>query len=359
MEIFKDLSVSKSARLIDNLSLEDNIQKFLISKLAETNFNKTVDIFMALKDSRYGVTVLGGVFEGSSANSTLNSLDKPLKKKILEEIKKRDKQYHDNILATSQQVKAWGTGDTFQGQKVWTTDIPKASRNKVRSTISDSEKAVEVMQHQYLITNAKSNELIQTFGAGPCVIVTLYDKNSKTGLMTHLDATTPVDISFDRMISEFAFRGLNPQNLEARIIGGQEGSSEKLVYEIEKRLGTEKIKVVERDYLNNIAGSDCVTMNLNTGEVFDYDETIHSTKSEELDALVKKITTYPRNVVYRHKGSLKSVGVIEHQDNYDPNSSKFDSSLDGGLLIEPFNRGRFLDLDRKNWEEDIKQEKEN
>lgn len=70
----------------------------------------------------------------------------------------------------------------------------ESSKSKERPIMQERDDAVRVLQHEAGITRAdRPSRYLSTFRAGPCVIVTFYDAQTKTGALTHLDGSTTYD----------------------------------------------------------------------------------------------------------------------------------------------------------------------
>ncbi|MBI5211475.1 MAG: hypothetical protein HY927_15995 [Elusimicrobia bacterium] len=87
-----------------------------------------------------------------------------------------------------------------------------------------STDVVDVMQNQAGITRDQAGleRYVQTFGAGPCIIVTVYERPSRTAALAHIQPGTSIGPSIDAMISRMGPAGAG---VEARIIGGGEGAA--------------------------------------------------------------------------------------------------------------------------------------
>lgn len=119
---------------------------------------------------------------------------------------------------------------------------------------------------------------IQTFGVGPCVVITLYDKSTKTGMVAHFNGDTEMgyeDIkqSVRTILEKLGRAGVNMETLEARVIGGVTCRSETLLNMIFSTLNSENIKVIEKDILGCKARD--VMLDVGSGDVYGYSETIH------------------------------------------------------------------------------------
>ena len=119
---------------------------------------------------------------------------------------------------------------------------------------------------------------MQTFGIGPCVAVTIYDKKQKMGFLAHIDTPDKAK-SLNGVLNRLSSQGFNLENCEARIIGGQTGSSTETIKTIQKCLENTPATIAEMDVLGNKVRS--IQLNLDTGEVTDYKETIHTRKDTE------------------------------------------------------------------------------
>ena len=166
-------------------------------------------------------------------------------------------------------------GDPVKGRQIIGSNGKLQSTNLKRKYSVDSEKSIEVMQGEYsIIEYSKNTPSMQTFGIGPCVAVTIYDKQRKKGFLAHIDTLSKAQ-SLDSILSMLIkYRDFDTDNCEARIIGGKTGCSTETVKEIQKQLNTKNFNIVEMDVLGNSSRS--IQLDLNTGEVTDYNETIHT-----------------------------------------------------------------------------------
>lgn len=86
---------------------------------------------------------------------------------------------------------------------------------------------------------------LQSDGAGPCVILTLYEARTRSASMAHLDAGTGVRESVERMLARMG----SPAGaaVEARLIGGMEGLSGDVLAKAVLKLEKLGIPIVEVD----------------------------------------------------------------------------------------------------------------
>ncbi len=110
-------------------------------------------------------------------------------------------------------------------------------KNFERGTIEDSDNALGVLQRGYAIRKYDKDSNIKglkTFGAGPCIIVAIYDRKNKVGYLAHVDAGANIRRSIYEMSYHFKKAGgeLTRSNedkpedhqLEVTLIGGNNGS---------------------------------------------------------------------------------------------------------------------------------------
>lgn len=150
--------------------------------------------------------------------------------------------------------------------------IAKIAQGQARlmETMTDRDDAVEVLQKEAGITKAdRPHRFLKTFGAGPCVILALYDKESKTGSLVHLDGTTDVKRAVSMTLARMNASGASPKGIEASLVGGQRHQSEDLIINITNELEKEQISVKGRGILtSDPSDSKAVIMDTATGELY-------------------------------------------------------------------------------------------
>ena len=126
--------------------------------------------------------------------------------------------------------------------------------------------------------NPYAPRYLEAVGAGPCVILSLYDPHSKVGCLVHIDSSLESemrdkvlrmkDTRLDQMLIEaFEPYRRNGAPLELRIAGGRKDGSEETIVairELANRLGN--VVFVESDILVN--NSTAVILDLDTGELY-------------------------------------------------------------------------------------------
>jgi chemotaxis receptor (MCP) glutamine deamidase CheD len=141
-----------------------------------------------------------------------------------------------------------------------------------RESMRDLPGANEVLQGEFGICKfeVSRTQYIQTFGATACVIVTLYDPVTKTGIVAHFDDTKDYMRSIGTMMFYLKKAGVDPKNLQARIIGGQRGLSEPIILRLYEALDLLNIPIVEKDILGRTSRS--IALDVETGSVYNYKE---------------------------------------------------------------------------------------
>lgn len=129
--------------------------------------------------------------------------------------------------------------------------------------------AKTVFQHEYAVTNRQSGmpRYLQTFGADTCFILTIYDLDSKTAALAHIDATTDINLSIRQMLAKMNL-SIQQKKLAARIIGGYQSSSTGEALELIKVLEAHSVEIVEVALKKKAEESDSIIFDSETGEVF-------------------------------------------------------------------------------------------
>ncbi len=161
---------------------------------------------------------------------------------------------------------------------------------QARNTIQDNADIPEIFMDQALIAQADTTLLIQTAGALTCLVITLWDPVTKMGAIAHISAQISIAPSMDKIKREFEIRGVPAGRLQARIVGGLKGWSERMVNELKTFIKRSKIQLVENDTLfdaidlsptglmkknvSKVKMNQAFTLSLQTGELFNHEETI-------------------------------------------------------------------------------------
>lgn len=174
-------------------------------------------------------------------------------------------------------------GDPVAGRQILNKDNKLVQTKKSRKNSNDTKESLEVAQGEYAIVDfSKDKKLMQTYGLGPCVAVTIYDKINKKGFLAHID--TPKKASgLNGIIYQLKNKGFDLENCEVRIIGGQTGSSMDIVKNIQSAIENHNLTLNEMDVLG--CSVRAIQLDLETGEVTDYAETIHTRNDTDITSI--------------------------------------------------------------------------
>lgn len=112
---------------------------------------------------------------------------------------------------------------------------------QTKSVDFKKDEACMVLQHEYTKTTADSTQpVLGTFGAGPCVILALYDSQNKTAVLAHIDALTALS-SLPTL-----FQSLSKEHTVAHLAGG-DSSSKTMCIDIIESLNKYNIKIANAD----------------------------------------------------------------------------------------------------------------
>ena len=119
---------------------------------------------------------------------------------------------------------------------------------------------------------------LETLGAGPCIIVTAYDRSNKTAAMTHLDGLTDERTTLNQL---FGSAG----TVEIRVFGGDLSSINQLV-SIKKILEEAGAVVEEWDILN---AKKSIILDRETGKIFDVKKGRERKGTSKQDAMAMEL----------------------------------------------------------------------
>lgn len=125
------------------------------------------------------------------------------------------------------------------------------------------EESACILQHEYGVTKADAAQpVLGTYGAGPCVILALYDKQAKTAVLTHIDALTNL-YSLNQLFNE-----INPETTVAHLAGG-DSSSQEMCIKIIDMLEDRKINIANADIVREgFKGPASLAIDARTGNIY-------------------------------------------------------------------------------------------
>lgn len=154
--------------------------------------------------------------------------------------------------------------------------------------------AVTVVQHEYAIATFDSRQpVLGTFGAGPCVILALYDKENRRAMLAHIDSLTDLQ-SLSRTIQKFSSK-----NTIAHLLGG-DSSSQFMCIELLEVLRKLNIEIENADLINHFNPSASLAIDSRTGAIYSPIHHSQLSKTNDLDSRLQMagmgITTSPLTI---------------------------------------------------------------
>jgi chemotaxis receptor (MCP) glutamine deamidase CheD len=151
-----------------------------------------------------------------------------------------------------------------------------------RKSVQDNSAGILVFQQEYGVACGKDEEpILETIGAGPCIIVALYDSASQVGGLMHLSSMTVHGPRFEWLRSMIGsmyragYQDNKRDSVQVHIIGGYEGMSDSLYSHIKEGLSMFGFnKIIETDYGDLDAES--VSFDTRTGEIYDLENILPS-----------------------------------------------------------------------------------
>lgn len=182
-------------------------------------------------------------------------------------------------------------------------------RQELSPPVSESQ---VVLQSTYSIAGKETKKrYLETTGAGPCVVATLYDPIKKLGSMVHFDNRSNIPRTIREMIDKM---GGDSSKMQMRIIGGyeEEKSSQGIVEQLRTIARLDNTIIVEEDVLQNSKERESVdvVMDTETGEVFDlpsnHSERFSLTQMDKIKARMEMILEDP----------LTKIGKVRFIENF-------------------------------------------
>lgn len=157
---------------------------------------------------------------------------------------------------------------------------PKKVQRKLKELKTPDFKVWEtipIIQHEYAITTSESRRpVLGTFGAGPCLIIALYDTQNKIAVLAHVDALTDLN-SLSRL-----FYSVSKEHTVAHLYGGDHQSKD-MCLEIVDILEKEHIQIVTSDIIRDSYIPASLAIDARTGAIYtSIEPTEHLQITEEI-----------------------------------------------------------------------------
>jgi peptide-N-terminal asparagine amidohydrolase len=127
-----------------------------------------------------------------------------------------------------------------------------------------SNETITILQHEYAITQSTALQpVLGTFGAGPCIILALYDNKNNIAVLAHIDAVTDI-----QSLSE-VLHPLSKDNTVAHLTGGWWITSQNMYLEIVKLLNKENIRIINADIFKSpFASASSLAIDSRNGNIY-------------------------------------------------------------------------------------------
>lgn len=153
---------------------------------------------------------------------------------------------------------------------------PEISRIRERIPPTNTEDTISVWVNGVSVGgDGAKKRYIETLFVQSCVAVSIWDPETKTGGIAHLPPWTDARKAIDEIVRRIERvqnrQGVMVWRLEARIVGGWQYFSEKIILDISDALESHNIQIVEKDILHPKYTFKDVVLDTRTGELFDID----------------------------------------------------------------------------------------
>lgn len=209
---------------------------------------------------------LYGSISTSYSPAQLAFLLKRLPTELLELFKKALKNTSLEIPhLTEQEIKKLEEANEIQRQREVKLRSLQCRLKNTRSIDFAPAQTVTVLQHEYAISNAQSEQpILGTYGAGPCVILALYDKQDRVAILAHIDSMTDT-----QSISKL-FSLISKNETVAHLAGGDRShESVSMCIEIVDVLEKNNIKIENADLARSEFNSaSSLAIDARTGAIY-------------------------------------------------------------------------------------------
>ena len=145
-----------------------------------------------------------------------------------------------------------------------------------------SNEAVTVLQHEYAVANADSNQhILGNYVAGQCIILALYDHKNKKAVLAHIDALTELN-SLHSLLNL-----VSSENTVAHLAGGTSHTQEQCIKIIEF-LNDNNIKIVNAALVRQSFEPASLAIDSRTGTIYSPVEYYQLDQTPDIDFRINK-----------------------------------------------------------------------
>ncbi len=204
--VFESLPINKQASV---LTRWPQAQPQMLLRLAKRNPDQAVELLLRTKEPMHARDYRGSL-EGERATLFLRNLPVELKNDLLARLERREPKYTQNIRHRLQdRVDLVASSSS--------SSLNPSGKNEPLG-IRPNHNMPVVFQKEYIFTDAGQHPEVQTHSMNTCVAFSLYDPQTKLGMLAHVDHG-PDGPEFDRILQRFIARGVPARRLVAGLYG--------------------------------------------------------------------------------------------------------------------------------------------
>ncbi len=155
-------------------------------------------------------------------------------------------------------------GKTLQAENEEKLETIRKPLMGAQSVDFESQKAATVLQREYSVAEATSiRPILGTYGAGPCVIMALYDSQNKKAILAHIDPSTNID-SLGKILGLLSIK-----HTSAHLYGGNfMSTSINVCLELVEFLEEADVKIVNSDIIRRASTLASLAIDSRNGRIY-------------------------------------------------------------------------------------------
>jgi len=318
LALFRSLPIDKAIRILGIASTQLEERAEFVRQLASEAPSHLYDILKASRASPYDEVSQGSLGEGYLTVRILEPLPEHVREEYLGQIENENEAFGQRLRTLLPQYLEWNeTG--IRPEAALPIEAPLRPSTQVEP-LPDQEDAANipsVLQREYLVASSDLIKQMQTFGAGPCLIYCAYDPETQVGALAHFDGLTDVYSSLDKMYADLLALGAKPEQMKVAVIGGHDGQSDRLAYELIRSSRQRGVGFIYEDVLTRRPDSSrAVILNLETGEISNYvesqlpeNEDVNLRLNNFMEKLRKRTDLFPHPLMQSEGGVQESYPI--------------------------------------------------
>ncbi|MGE5042295.1 MAG: hypothetical protein ACM3IJ_05345 [Candidatus Levyibacteriota bacterium] len=141
------------------------------------------------------------------------------------------------------------------------SNLPLLERTELTADFHSPDLIPVAQREARISTFSPEKKYLATAGLGPCIALVLYNVNTKTGALAHLDSMTGLEDE-ENLLEEY-IKKAGRENTVAYLVGGEKDKSEDIIERIQNLLSLHKIGIKGADLLNR--SHENIVLDLETG----------------------------------------------------------------------------------------------